>query len=60
MASAILEWDPYKAESNAVKHGVTFEEAASVFDDPWLVQAFDEAHSVDEDRFITMGASSRR
>lgn len=54
-----FEWDPGKAASNEMKHGVTFEEAASVFADPRSRTIFDEVHSEDEDRFLTMGISIR-
>ncbi len=51
-----VEWDEVKAESNLVKHDVSFEEAASVFGDPLSVTIRDSAHSLDEDRFVTIGA----
>ena len=50
-------WDPKKAASNARKHGVTFEEAASVFLDENARIIEDVAHSKDEDRFILLGIS---
>ena len=53
------EWDPQKAASNARKHGVTFSEAATVFRDPLAMTYFDPDHSLDEERFITIGHSSR-
>jgi len=40
-----FEWDPAKHTTNLRKHGVPFEEAATVFDDPWALVAPDEAHS---------------
>ena len=52
--------DPSKAEVNLSKHGVSFEEAATVFDDPLSTTLFDDQHSFDEDRFITVGESSRQ
>jgi uncharacterized DUF497 family protein len=52
-----FEWDPDKAASNAAKHGVSFEEAATVFGDPFSLTAYDPDHSQDEDRYITMGSS---
>lgn len=56
----IFEFDPAKAESNLKKHGVSFREAITVFDDP-LAETFpDELHSEEEDRFITIGLSSRQ
>jgi uncharacterized DUF497 family protein len=54
----IFEWDLAKATSNRRKHGVSFEEAATVFLDP-LARTFDDpAHSDEEDRFLLVGASS--
>jgi uncharacterized DUF497 family protein len=53
-----FEWDPNKARLNRRKHGVTFEEAATVFRDPRAVSVFDAAHSGKEDRWITMGISA--
>ncbi len=53
-----FEWDPEKAASNLGKHGVSFEEAATVFGDPLSLTVYDPDHSLDEDRFITMGMSS--
>ena len=55
-----FEWDPAKAQSNLVKHGVSFAEAASVFRDTMSVTVPDRAHSEREERFITIGLSSRR
>jgi len=52
-----FEWDAGKAESNLAKHGVSFQEAATVFGDPLAVTYFDPDHSDDEDRFITFGVS---
>jgi uncharacterized DUF497 family protein len=54
-----FEWDPHKALSNMDKHGVSFEEAATVFYDPLFIMVVDEEHSVDEERFITIGQSSQ-
>lgn len=53
-----FEWDPKKATANQEKHGVPFEEAATVFLDPRAVSVYDEEHSVPEDRWITLGFSS--
>lgn len=53
-----FEWDPRKAESNQRKHGVSFEEARSVFYDEFAIQFFDEEHSSQEDRFIMLGMSA--
>jgi uncharacterized protein len=53
-----FEWDPQKADANRRKHGVSFEEAASVFLDPLAVSGPDPDHSIGERRFITFGNSS--
>ena len=53
-----FEWNPSKAASNLKKHGVSFEEAQSVFYDEFAVQFYDESHSSEEDRFLMLGMSS--
>ncbi len=53
----ILEWDPEKAASNLTKHGVDFHEAGTVFDDPLSTTFPDPDHSVDEQRYLTIGSS---
>jgi len=53
-----FEWDPAKAALNVKKHGVTFEDAQSVFYDELAVQFYDEPHSDGEDRFLMLGMSS--
>ena len=55
-----FEWDAKKADSNLSKHGVSFDEASSVFGDPLAVSIPDPDHSVDEDRYLTTGFSSAR
>jgi uncharacterized protein len=52
-------WDPNKAASNLSKHGVAFEEAKTVFNDPLYVDFYDPDHSLDEDRYIIIGQSSQ-
>lgn len=52
-----VEWDDRKAEINARKHGITFEEAETVFDDYYARVIPDEEHSALEDRFIILGLS---
>jgi uncharacterized DUF497 family protein len=52
-----FDWNPTKASSNQKKHGVTFEEATSVFFDEYATQFFDDKHSQEEDRFIMLGMS---
>jgi hypothetical protein len=54
------EWDPAKAAANVRKHGVSFEEAASVFLDPAALTFLDPDHSGDEERAITIGQSARQ
>jgi len=41
------------------KHGISFEEAATVFDDPVFVTVIDDEHSIDEERYITIGMSKQ-
>jgi uncharacterized DUF497 family protein len=53
-----FEWDDAKAESNELKHGVSFVEAMTVFADPLALTGYDPDHSVGEDRYITMGLSA--
>ena len=55
-----FEWDDAKAESNRRKHGVAFEEAATVFGDPLALTIEDPAHSLGEARFVQIGESARR
>lgn len=57
MSELKFEWDDNKAEVNAAKHGVSFEEAATVFDDENAIMFDDPDHSEDEDRFILLGMS---
>ena len=52
-----FEWDPEKAAANQTKHGISFEEAATVFGDPLSATYYDPAHSVGESRYITIGMS---
>jgi len=53
-----FEWDPEKAEANLAKHGISFEEATSVWNDYFYVDFFDVEHSADESRFLIVGESS--
>ena len=55
-----VEWDPVKARTNRRKHGVTFEEAATVFTDPLSSTILDPLHSETEERFVIIGQSLRR
>ena len=52
-----FEWDDEKAKANLAKHGVAFEEAATVFSDPLSSTIDDPDHSTTEDRFVTIGRS---
>lgn len=54
-----FEWDPIKANANEQKHGVTFDEASTVFGDDLSVSGRDLDHSVGENRFVTFGLSSQ-
>jgi uncharacterized DUF497 family protein len=55
----LFEWDPEKALGNEQKHGVTFDEASSVFADTFSLTIHDPLHSEDEERFIIIGVSCR-
>ncbi|HVZ85136.1 MAG TPA: BrnT family toxin [Terracidiphilus sp.] len=57
MQSQFFEWDDAKAEINLRKHGVDFEEAKTVFEDPLALIIPDELHSEDEHRAIVLGMS---
>ena len=52
-----FEWDAIKARLNLRRHGISFAEAKTVFNDPLLVTFSDDAHSDDEERFISIGLS---
>jgi uncharacterized DUF497 family protein len=54
-----FEWNPTKAKRNLEKHGVSFEEAQSIFYDEYARQFFDDGHAETEDRFIMLGLSDR-
>ena len=56
--SIIFEWDSAKAKANLAKHGVSFEEALTVFDDPQARIHVDPDHSQDEFREIAVGHSA--
>ena len=55
--SLIFEWDDKKAVSNLKKHGISFEEASTVFGDWLAITIEDPLHSESEDRFIIIGKS---
>ena len=54
-----FEWDPAKAELNLKEHGVSFDEATTVFRDTLSITIADPDHSDSEDRFIDIGMSPR-
>ena len=54
-----FEWDPVKSKVNRDKHGVSFEEASTVFYDERAVEFYDEDHSEWEDRFLLLGISAK-
>ena len=57
MSGFRFEWDKQKAEINEDKHGVSFEDAMTVFDDKNAITIYDEHNSNDEDRFNIIGFS---
>ncbi|HEX5283520.1 MAG TPA: BrnT family toxin [Bryocella sp.] len=54
-----VKFDPRKAAANLRKHRVSFDEAITVFTDPLRATIHDEEHSIDEERFIVLGQSTR-
>lgn len=55
----LFAWDPNKARANIQNHGVTFEEASTVFGDTLSLTIYDEEHSDTEDRLIIIGMSHK-
>ena len=55
-----FEWDDAKAEVNVRRHGISFEEASTVFGDPLAILLPVPDHSHEEERFLVLGMSSRR
>jgi uncharacterized DUF497 family protein len=55
-----FEWDSTKARSNLRKRGVSFDEATSVFGDPFNLQMDDPDHSLEERRYLLLGMSKRQ
>ena len=53
----MFEWDPRKAQANAAKHGVSFDDAVTVFLDPEALDGPDVQHSAAESRFLRLGRS---
>ena len=54
-----FEWNREKAIANLSKHGVSFEEAKTVFEDPLYVDFYDPDHSDEEERYLIIGESNR-
>jgi uncharacterized DUF497 family protein len=54
-----FEWDPEKAASNLAKHGVSFDEASTVFGDPFATTVPDRDRWASEERLLTTGLSGR-
>lgn len=54
-----FEWDPAKAKANLKKHGVAFEEAATVLFDDRAIEFYDDSHSDWEDRILLLGLSTK-
>ena len=57
MENSEFEWDDEKAQDNLKKHGVSFEEAATIFNDPRIATISDPDHSDDEERYVSIGMS---
>ena len=55
-----FEWHPEKARKNLIKHGISFDEASTVFGDPLAVTIDDPDHSPEERRLLTTGLSPRQ
>ena len=53
-----FEWDADKADKNLSRHGVSFGEAVTVFDDPLYIDFYDPDHSDEEERYLVVGESS--
>jgi len=58
MSGLHFTWDPKKAKANQKKHGITFDEARSVFHDEYAIEFYDDEHSAWEERFLLLGLSS--
>ncbi|MEA5532577.1 BrnT family toxin [Crocosphaera sp. XPORK-15E] len=54
-----FEWDEKKAKANQTKHGISFEEASTVFDDPLSINFDDPDHSTGENRYLIIGLSDQ-
>jgi hypothetical protein len=58
MTEIRFDWEPAKAEENLRKHGVSFDEAQTVFYDEYATEFYDDTHSEWEDRFLLLGLGS--
>ena len=56
----VFEWDPVKATESATKHGLTFDEASTVFGDPLGLLMPDPDHSEGEERYLLLGMSTQQ
>ncbi len=59
MGTIIFEWDENKNRINQRKHGISFEEAATVFYDEYAILFDDPEHSAEEDRFLIIGTTAK-
>ncbi len=59
MTELRFEWDERKNRENQRRHGVTFEEARSVFYDPQAIEFYDDEYAGAEDRFLLLGVSAK-
>lgn len=57
--SLTFEWDENKSKSNLLKHGIDFEEAKTIFNDPFAITIDDPDHSFVEDRYLDIGLSRK-
>jgi uncharacterized DUF497 family protein len=55
----LFEWDEGKSRKNLRKHGVSFDEASTIFGDPLSMTIDDPQHSISEPRWVTLGHSAR-
>ena len=55
-----FEWDPEKGDANFPKHGVSIDEASTVFGDPLSLLMPDPDHSADEERYLVLGMSAHQ
>jgi len=55
-----FEWDINKAITNLSKHNISFDEAQTIFEDPYYIDFYDPDYSIDEHRYIIIGYSNRQ